>query len=401
MAAAVVLRLVLFPAQGLRGDIDQFVGWVHHIATVGLGSLYGETDAGPVTFGPVMAYIWALLAAVEPAFRVVTDASDTWVRMLMKVPGTLADFGLAAVVAFALRERPRVAWLAAGAVLLHPAVLYVSSWWGQYESIYALAGVTAAALAVRGHNAWAAGALAVAVLTKPQAVPLLVPFAAWFWATDGWRGLVRAGVVGAVVALLAWLPFLAAGGPLNYLRNVATYQGDVYNVLSLRAWNVWWLLQEARAGGSFVYDGSVLIGPITYRVVALVVTALLQVVVVAAVLRDARPRTLYLALAASSLIAFSFLTTMHERYGYAAVVFLALLIDDRRVRLFAALYAIVFSLNLIAAVPPSPAVGNLLPIGGPLGIVGSLATLGVTGAVLRTLVARSPDRAAVPAAPAP
>ena len=73
LLVGVAIRVVLLPTEGLRGDIDQFVGWVHHIATRGLGSLYGETDAGPVTFGPVMAYVWSLLAAIQPAFATTVD----------------------------------------------------------------------------------------------------------------------------------------------------------------------------------------------------------------------------------------------------------------------------------------------------------------------------------------
>lgn len=39
-----------------------------------------------------------------------------------------------------------------------------------------------------------------------------------------------------------------------------------------------------------------------------------------------------LALAAAVLVAFSFLTLMHEPYSYGAVVFLLLLLPERRVR---------------------------------------------------------------------
>ena len=64
LALATVIRLALLPAQGLRDDIDQFVGWVHHITISGVGTLYGETAAGPVTFGPVMGYVWAALSTL-------------------------------------------------------------------------------------------------------------------------------------------------------------------------------------------------------------------------------------------------------------------------------------------------------------------------------------------------
>ncbi|MEX1172007.1 MAG: hypothetical protein WEG56_05270, partial [Chloroflexota bacterium] len=85
-AIGIEIRLNLIASEGFRDDLDQFVGWVHHIASNGMGNLYGETDAGPVTFGPVMAYIWSVLAAVQPAFATVTDASDPAIRALMKAP---------------------------------------------------------------------------------------------------------------------------------------------------------------------------------------------------------------------------------------------------------------------------------------------------------------------------
>ena len=70
--AGIAIRIALFPGTGLKGDIDQFVVWVNHIAVNGLGNAYDQN----ITFGPVMAYIWGALAAIEPAFRTATDSSD-------------------------------------------------------------------------------------------------------------------------------------------------------------------------------------------------------------------------------------------------------------------------------------------------------------------------------------
>ena len=51
---------------GLRDDIDQFVGWVHHIATTGWRRCTAAPTPGRSTFGPVMAYVWAI-AGRHPA----------------------------------------------------------------------------------------------------------------------------------------------------------------------------------------------------------------------------------------------------------------------------------------------------------------------------------------------
>ena len=178
-----LIRVALLPTTGLKGDIDQFVLWVHAIAVDGLGNLYDQN----VTFPAVMAYIWGVLAILEPAFRTVTDSSDEAIRAIMKIPASLADIGIALLLVYAFRARPSWAVIAAAIVMLHPAIIDVSAWWGQYESIYLLSALAAVILAITGHNGFAAAAIAVCLMTKPQALPFILPFAAWFWSHGGWR----------------------------------------------------------------------------------------------------------------------------------------------------------------------------------------------------------------------
>jgi hypothetical protein len=395
LVLALAIRALLLPTVGFRDDLDQFVGWVHALATRPFGNAYDQN----LSFPPVMVYLWGLLAAVEPAFRTATDAADPAIRAIMKLPASLADIGLGGLVAWELRARPRWAIAAGLGILLHPAVIDVSAWWGQYESIYVLFGLIAFLLAVRGHSMPAAALLAVALMTKPQALPFVVPFAAWFIARDGWLGAVKAGIVGAAVVALLWAPFVAAGGPAGYARNLAEYQGDIFAILSLRAWNVWWLVQELGAGGNFVSDQGAILGPITLRHVGFLIAGILEVVVFLAVLRSPTRRTLAIGLAAAVLVAFMFLTTMHERYAYGALVFLALLIPERRFLVTWIVFGIAFTLNLLAAVPPSPAFRELLPVAGPLGIVGSIVMLAVTIVVLRELLAAPTAEREEPAGP--
>lgn len=391
LVAAGVARLALLPTRGLAGDIDQFVVWVHHIAAGGLANAYDQN----LTFGPVMALIWGLIAAVAPVLGTVTDASDPAIAAIMKLPASIADIGLGLLVAYTLRGRPRWAVAGAAVILLHPAVIDVSAWWGQYESIYLLSALAAVVLAIEGRNGWAAAAIALSLLTKPQAVALLLPFAAWFWATGGWRGLIRAAAIGGGVIVVLWLPFAAAGGPLNYLRNVGEYQGEVFNILSLRAWNMWWLVQEGIAGGAFIRDDSVILGPLTLRHAGYGLAGLVELAIAAAIVRRPTPRTLILGLASSVLVFFSFATQMHERYAFGALVFLALLVAEPAARWLSVAFGIVFTLNLLAAVPPTPEIGALLPVSGALGVAGSVAMLAITLAALRMLsVSRRAEDAA-------
>jgi len=385
LGVAMLLRIALWPTLGLTGDLDQFVLWVHGLATAPFGHAYDQDLAFP----PVMTYLWGLIAALEPAFRTVTTSADPAIRAIMKAPASLADLAIGGLIAWHLRATPR--WAIAGAlvVFLHPAVIDVSAWWGQYESIYVLFGVLAFVLAVRGHSALAAAAVAVALMTKPQALPFAVPFAAWFLARDGWTGAIRAAMVGAIVIVVLWLPFIQAGGVQGYARNLATYQSDVFAILSLRAWNLWWLIQELLAGGSFVSDTSPILGPISLRIVGYGLALVGELAVFALVFRAATPRALALGLAAAVLVTFCLLTSMHERYAFGALAFLPLAFPDRRALALTIAFGVVFTLNLLAAIPPTPAIGAALPVGGILGIAGSLAMLAILAATVVLLRAEA------------
>jgi len=354
--------------------------WVHGIAIDGLQKAYDQD----LTFGPVMALIWGVLAAIEPAFRVVTDAADPAIRSLMRTPASIADIGLALLAAYALRDRPRWAIVAAVAIVLYPAVFHVSGWWGQYESIYVLSGLAAVVLAINGHDRPAAMFVAVSLMTKPQALPFVLPFAAWFWARGGLRGLVVAGAIGLATIALLWLPFLAADGPRHYLQNLVHYNQEIFPIMSLRAWNLWWIVQESLAPGEFVHDQTVLIGPLTARYIGYGITFGLSVLIAMRIAREPTPRSLILGMTAATMVAFCFLTSMHERYAYGAVIFLLLLVPERPVRWLALALSIVFVLNLLAAVPPEG--WPVVPIGGPVGFAGSLAMLAIMVASLVLLL---------------
>ncbi len=386
LVVAIAVRLPLLPMDGLRGDIDQFVMWVHGIANGGLSNAYDRD----LSFPPVMTYIFGGLAALDPAFKTVTDGSDPWVRVVMKLPATLADFGLALVAVYALRGHPRFAVAAALAIVLHPAVIDVSAWWGQFESIYILFGAVALVLASEGHPTSAAVALGVAIMTKPQALPFIVPFAAWFLARGGLRGALLAVAAGVATVAVLWLPFLSAGGPARYLDNLAHYQGDVYNVLSLRAWNFWWLIQQPLGGGAFVADGTAILGPISARFLGYGLAAAGELAVFVAVWRRPSPEQLTLGLAGASLVALTFLTTMHERYAYGALIALAFLLSATSARLLWAGLGIALTLNLLAAAPPSGEIRSLIPIDGLLGVAGSIAMVGLTLAALWLLTRAGP-----------
>jgi Gpi18-like mannosyltransferase len=292
-------------------------------------------------------------------------------------------------VAYALRERPRWAAIGFAAVLLHPVVFYVSAWWGQYESIFMLSGLGAVVAAINGRNGLAAGLVAVSLMTKPQAIPFIVPFAAWFWASGGIREVARAAVIGIGVVAVLWIPFLADGGPIGYLDNIRQYSSGVFAIASLRAWNPWWLLQEAAAHGDFIRDDVAFLGPFALRHIGYAVTAFFSAAIGLAIIRDPRPERLILGLAASVLTFFTFMTQMHERYAYAAVILLLLVLYDRRAYVLWLVLGAVLALNLASAAPATALIQRTLPPSGPISVVGSIVLTGCTVVALWLALRRS------------
>jgi hypothetical protein len=80
---------------------------------------------------------------------------------------------------------------------------------------------------------------------------------------------------------------------------------------------------------------------------------------------------------------------MHERYAFGALAFLPLAFPDRRALALTIAFGVVFTLNLLAAIPPTPAIGAALPVGGILGIAGSLAMLAILAATVVLLRAEA------------
>ena len=265
----------------------------------------------------------------------------------------------------------------------------MSAWWGQYESIYVLGAVLALLAARGGLPLVTAALLAVSLMTKPQALPFLVPFGAWFLATQGIRGTLKAAAVGAVVVVLLWLPFIAAGGPGNYLNNL----GDVPERHLRRPVDpgvepVGPAPGAGRQRRSSSRTARSAFGPVTFRVVGLRRSpACLALIVFVAVYRRPTADQLALGIAAISLAAFVSLTTMHERYAYPALVFLLLALGRPAVAVAWIAFAITFLLDLLVAVPPE---GWTIPETRTLPIVGSIVMTVIAVGVVILLAARGP-----------
>ncbi len=73
---------------------------------------------------------------------------------------------------------------------------------------------------------------------------------------------------------------------------------------------------------------------------------------------------------------------MHERYAFAAIGFLMILIPERPVRWLGVVFGVVFFLNLLSAIPPTDAIHELIPYNGPISNIGSIVMVGLAFATV-------------------
>ena len=159
----------------------------------------------------------AVLSAA--AWRLLPEPFDDY-RLLILL-ATLA------LLPAALMFRGPLGWrLALGAVLVCNPILVRSAWFGQNDALSLLLLVLAFALVTRRRFAWAAAALAGAILLKQFAVVAL-PFIALMVPREEWK---RAGLTfGGVLAVCA-LPFVIAD-PGAFWDDTVKYGAGTYKIV--------------------------------------------------------------------------------------------------------------------------------------------------------------------------
>jgi hypothetical protein len=106
-----------------------------------------------------------------------------------------------------------------------------------------------------------------------------------------------------------------------------------------------------------------------------------------------------LGLAAATLAAFCLMTSMHERYAFATLIFLAPLLDRRPVQVAWGSLAVAVSFNVFAGAPPDQ-IGPIIPIAGPIGTAGSVAMI-LSAVIVFVLLVRERRNASADAAERP
>lgn len=379
LLVALGLRLLLLPLPDpFQADLSTFwLPWMRYGAQHGLAQLYLHGE--PVVNYPPL-YLLLLVGLGKLYGGLIPDFAYTPLQsVLVKAPAVLADLVVAVLLYGAARRwlRPRadepIALLAAALWALNPAILYVSAYWAQVDSLHTLWMLAALLAALARRWGWSGVLMGLALLTKLHAVVLLPLLLLLAWRNSR-RAVLLGGLGLASTLLLGLLPLILQGAGREML---AAYVGAVgfYPRLSLNAFNGWFVVQSLAAQWLHrdLLDTARVLGPITLRWLGLGLlasyTALLLArlwPLVGQVTEDQpqpvlRYQSVFFAAGLLVFGFFSLATEMHERYGLPALAFLALPAARwRAVRLPYLLLTAAFSVNLLRVLPWGPGLLRLL-----------------------------------------
>jgi Gpi18-like mannosyltransferase len=361
LACGLAVRLPLLPLTGYAPDLAYWKSWASYSTAFGIHEVYA-LDLPGQNYPPVVLY---LLWAVGSLYHAIWPAADdsAVLTAFVKLPALLGDLlAIPFLIRFASRRTPGHLGPIGAASLLafHPALVWLSSFWGQVDILLGLLVAVAWMAAWRGAAVWTGLLTAVAILTKPQALVVLPAIAAVLLARRRMGGLLLAAGSAWIASFVLVLPFLAAGYRC-VLTHIYTGAGDVYPYWSVNGFNPWWAAVVATGGGDtpLTYlDDRGFIGPITPRRIGLVVLLGATAWIVSRAFALARdPGERYRARAWRLLtlqwLAFFLLPTqMHERYLVPALVSFApaAVLERRWFWIYGALSLGVF-LNLLYMVP--------------------------------------------------
>ena len=348
VAVALAVRLPFLDRSGLPSDIKLFVAWSETATNQGLPQLFARDD---YNYPPLPAYLFRLIGHVQRDLLDRPFATDSaTMRALLKLPAVLADLAITGVLYLFLIRRTTFTIAITGALAygLNPAIVHNSVIWGQWDALVTLPMLLATVCLIASRPNLAAAFLAIAVLTKFQAVVLVPVAAIVILRQSGVCGLLRSSAIGAMTATVILLPLITAG----QLRPVIdVYVGLTHTQpwVSNNAWNIWWLINWFQTGSPTMTlkDNQSLLGAITWKQIALTLYAFAVTALAVATYRARlTTKTISLAVAASVIAFFALAPEMHERYLLPAVPLLLLAFDNRLHRWLVAVVSLTLFFSL-------------------------------------------------------
>ncbi|MDR3122125.1 MAG: glycosyltransferase 87 family protein, partial [Clostridiales bacterium] len=355
-ALALFLRIAFASAiEGFPSDIMCFKGW-SQAAAENFFTLYDRGADWFIDYPPGYMYVLLVIGKIREIFQIPSESG--LYTLLVKLPSILADVlsgmllyalaglgqnaapreggglarrigghavgGLTAdghTVVAGLSERTRL--LITAFYYFNPVVFFISTIWGQVDSIMTLLILAAVLCLLRGRHCASGVFYALSVLLKPQGI-IFLPVA-FFLLLHGlitrgdWRAPLKTALGAIATAVVVTLPFELRHGA-DWVINLYSNTLSGYKLASMNAFNFFALI-----GGNWKDDSETLFlfSYATWGMLAIVFFTALTGLFVFRMRAQKTVPDCYTMLMGSALLLFSVVTfghRMHERYFFPVIL---------------------------------------------------------------------------------
>ena len=321
-----------------NNDVHTFQSWATILYNYGLGQFYSSpafTDYPPMYM--YVLYIVGFLRSVFDWQTIAHPEASQMFRFMIFFPAIIADLLIGLVLYFMVdksfqkvrtsgKKRTKTvlndsfALFIVALWLFNPAIILVSSVWGQVESVFVLLLLLSLILVKRKNLLFGYILFGIAILTKPQSL-FIAPvylYSAISYFTEKHENrswYLPLSIFGAaLVMVIVSIPFGLQDTLYQITRGI-----DSYNFATINAYNLW-----AVFGGNWISLDTTFLG-ISYTIwgigiVAVIILASLWVLHIDHTKHNGKHW--YLIVAGLFMLIFVFSVKMHERYLFPALVFL-------------------------------------------------------------------------------
>jgi Gpi18-like mannosyltransferase len=237
--------LLFLPERAHGGDMGHWERWTIFILEEGFPFIYNYGTIVPTTFPcnypPVILYFFKIYGILVPDIDFIIKEAKYF-----KIIPLIFDFISAAAIFFLIKRTSKNSFFPL-LLLLSPAFMYNSYFWGQVDSI--LTAFIALSLIFALRKKWIIAIIfyIIALNTKMQAIvffPVLV--LSILPLINSWKKLGIAILTSTITQTIILLPFIIHG-TLDGWYQVMTSLVDQYTNVSLNAFNIWhlFLLNES------------------------------------------------------------------------------------------------------------------------------------------------------------
>lgn len=314
--AIILFKLLLMSLPGYLSDLALFQKWGNFLINHSPLEIYQKTECNMPPFWVYLSWIFTKINFLLTSQPLVINSG------ILKLPAVLADIGIGLIIFFFLIKKGLNEKKALGAsllFLLNPFVLFNSSVWGQFDSIYVFFALLAFIFLDRRRIIWASLFLALSFLTKLQGIIFLPLFLFLLLNKYSWKKIFLTIVTYLTTIIFTILPFLLAGNKLSFLiEKTWVISSKLLPYLSVNAFNLWWPIQVmvSPAKISYLSENISFLGPITFKIVGFILFFLFYFFIF-----SKREKNIFFLASLVALLFFMIPTAMHERYIFPFFAF--------------------------------------------------------------------------------